>query len=264
MTFSYPGFCWHHYHKNQLTSTNECIRALKGFGKVDIVLSAREQTKGRGLDKNTWHSEAGKNILMSLAFNPLLEDASRQFEISTAIALGVLDMLKSYLPDRNDLFIKWPNDIYAGDFKICGMLIQHQLIGSSINQTIAGIGLNVNQDVFPDYLPNPVSMKMLCDREFDVDEVLAGITKYISKRLLEQRIDAEGQKAEYLQSLYRREGLWPFMFQGEKINARISGIDQFGQLMLQTESGKLITAAMKEISYLIFSEKSSEGLQSID
>ncbi len=253
MTFSYPGFYWHHYQKNQLTSTNECIRNLNGFGKEDIVLSALEQTKGRGLDKNTWHSQAGKNVLMSLAFNPLLEDASRQFEISTAIALGVLDMLKSFLPDQDDFFIKWPNDIYAGDFKICGMLIEHQLIGSSINQTIAGIGLNVNQDNFPDFLPNPTSMKILSDMEFNTDEVLSGVIKYISKRLVAQRTDSEGQKDEYLQSLYRREGFWPFVFQDEKIIARISGIDQYGQLELQTESGNYITAAMKEISYLIFS-----------
>lgn len=264
MTFSFPGFCWHHYHKNILSSTNECVRSLEGFGKDDIVLTALEQTKGRGMDKNTWHSEVGKNILMSLAFNPLLDDASRQFEISTAIALGVLDVLKSFLPNQDDLFIKWPNDIYAGDFKICGMLIEHQLIGSSIKQTIAGIGLNVNQDVFPDNLPNPVSMKMLSGMEFNPDDVLSGITMYISKRLLEQRADAEGQKSEYLQSLYRRDGFWPFLFQAEKINARIIGIDQYGQLKLQTESGNHITAAMKEISYLIFPEKSFEGLQSED
>lgn len=141
-------------------STNE--EARRHIMHIDnlSVLSAMTQTEGRGQHGNRWLSHPGENLTFSIVLKKLGIKANQQSAISQATALSLTDLL-----DKHGIIsrIKWPNDIYVGDRKICGILIENSLKGTRIDWSIIGIGLNVNQSSFPEDLPNPTSMS-LCNK----------------------------------------------------------------------------------------------------
>ena len=141
----------------RVDSTND--EARRHISEIDnlSVLSALEQTKGRGQRGNRWSSQPGENLTFSLVVKDFRIKANEQSAISQATALSLVDLLSRHEIKAR---IKWPNDIYAGDEKICGILIENSLKGSEIDWSIIGIGLNVNQTAFPEDLPNPTSMKL--------------------------------------------------------------------------------------------------------
>lgn len=141
----------------RVDSTND--EARRQISEIDnlSVVSALEQTKGRGQRGNRWSSQPGENLTFSLVVKDFRIKANEQSAISQATALSLVDLLSRHEIKAR---IKWPNDIYAGDEKICGILIENSLKGSEIDWSIIGIGLNVNQTAFPEDLPNPTSMKL--------------------------------------------------------------------------------------------------------
>lgn len=141
----------------RVDSTND--EARRHISEIDnlSVVSAMEQTKGRGQRGNRWSSQPGENLTFSLVVKDFRIKANEQSAISQATALSLVDLLSRHEIKAR---IKWPNDIYAGDEKICGILIENSLKGSEIDWSIIGIGLNVNQTAFPEDLPNPTSMKL--------------------------------------------------------------------------------------------------------
>ena len=141
----------------RVDSTND--EARRHISEIDnlSVVSALEQTKGRGQRGNRWSSQPGENLTFSLVVKDFRIKANEQSAISQATALSLIDLLSRHEIKAR---IKWPNDIYAGDEKICGILIENSLKGSEIDWSIIGIGLNVNQTAFPEDLPNPTSMKL--------------------------------------------------------------------------------------------------------
>ena len=143
-------------HLEEVSSTNDFLRAYEPMADV-TVLSASYQTNGRGQMGNTWISNSGENALFSILVCPSALKASDGFVLSQAMALSIKEVLDAYL---EGISIKWPNDIYCGDEKICGILIENSLKGSEIDWSIIGIGLNVNQTSFPEHLPNPTSMRL--------------------------------------------------------------------------------------------------------
>ena len=141
----------------ETASTNSLLRELvikESLAEGSVVV-ADFQTAGRGQIGNTWESEAGKNLMFSLVLYPTCIPANRQFLISQIAALSVKETLDSY---TDHVTVKWPNDIYWKEKKICGMLIENDLMGRNINQSIAGIGININQEIFHSSAPNPVSL----------------------------------------------------------------------------------------------------------
>ena len=141
----------------RVDSTND--EARRHISEIDnlSVVSALEQTKGRGQHGNTWLSMPGENLTFSLIVKDFRIKANEQSAISQATALSLTKLLGRYGIEAR---IKWPNDIYAGDNKICGILIENSLKGMEIDWSIIGIGLNVNQTSFPEDLPNPTSMRL--------------------------------------------------------------------------------------------------------
>ena len=141
----------------RVDSTND--EARRHISEIDnlSVVSALEQTKGRGQRGNRWSSQPGENLTFSLVVKDFRIKANEQSAISQATALSLVDLLSRHEIKAR---IKWPNDIYAGDNKICGILIENSLKGMEIDWSIIGIGLNVNQTAFPEDLPNPTSMKL--------------------------------------------------------------------------------------------------------
>ena len=174
-------------HIDETDSTN---RWLKDNGEGDMVVVASYQTAGKGCGTNSWESERGKNLTFSLLIHPEGMPANRQFHITEAVSVAE---------------IKWPNDIYVGDQKICGVLIENRLQGSDIKDSIIGIGLNVNQTAFVSDAPNPVSLYQLTKLKTDLDELLI---RFLTE--FDSAYQCVTTPIAYRQRLYRKgkEGLY--------------------------------------------------------
>jgi BirA family biotin operon repressor/biotin-[acetyl-CoA-carboxylase] ligase len=174
--------------------------------------------------------------------------ARDKFFISEAVALGIKDALHYYLHDC-DIAIKWPNDIYVDDKKICGILIENTLSGNCIGRSIVGIGLNVNQTEFVSDAPNPISMKMLTDEEYDLDEVLGRIVTSILERLGQEKVE---RHVDYMDSLrYRAGANYVEAASGETFYATISDVATTGHLSLTDMEGNTRVYAFKEVTLVL-------------
>ena len=144
-------------HIAKADSTNGYLNALCEKEKVSELTTvvADFQTAGRGQRGNSWESEYGKNLMFSFVLYPTFLEARKQFLLSQIASLAVKETLDLYI---GDVSIKWPNDIYWKDKKICGMLIENDLMGIHISQSIAGVGININQKEFHSSAPNPISI----------------------------------------------------------------------------------------------------------
>ena len=151
-------------------STNDFLRQYTPGEDEDMTVVWTDfQRKGRGQGSNQWESEAGKNLTFSVLIHPDKVRAQDQYIISMAVA----ETMHRFLSGMVDaaIQIKWPNDIYVGDSKIGGILIENHLSGEHIKDCIIGIGLNVNQTVFVSDAPNPISMRMICAQsDFDAHD----------------------------------------------------------------------------------------------
>lgn len=160
-------------------STNKTLReGLETYDNLS-VLAAREQTAGRGQGTHTWYSTKGKNLTFSILYNPEMLLAQDMILITCATTLGIRDYL---LEKGVTARIKWPNDIWVGDRKICGILIDNILDGKRIRHSIIGIGLNLNEKDWPSDLPNPVSLGNITGKAYDTDTELELLTKKIRRR----------------------------------------------------------------------------------
>ena len=161
-------------HINETNSTNNYLQSLCSEQKVEelTVVVADFQTSGRGQRGNSWESAPSKNLLFSTVIFPEFLEARRQFLISQVISLAIKEELDTY---TTDISIKWPNDIYWKEKKICGMLIENDLMGRNISQSIVGIGININQEAFHGAAPNPVSIYQITGKQYDIFEILKTI-----------------------------------------------------------------------------------------
>ena len=142
---------------DEVKSTNEYVRShIDTLDNLSVV-AALHQTHGRGQGVHEWHSQAGQNLTFSILVKSPDIQASGQAEISGTVAHSIVNLLERH---GIQAWIKPPNDIWVSDKKICGLLIEHSLRGNRISWSIIGIGLNVNQTVFPDDMPNPTSMAL--------------------------------------------------------------------------------------------------------
>ena len=215
----------------------------------DIIL-AQCQTAGRGQRGHTWESRKGENLTFSLLLEPLFLSPSEQFLISECVALGVCDALMHYGIEAQ---IKWTNDIYIGDRKLAGILIEHKLQGSALARTVAGIGLNVNQKAFSGDLPNPISMAQATGREFDREEVLQTVTTSLMARYEQLREGgAKDLQADYHQRLYRlgQEHCYALP-DGSRFRGIIRGVEPTGALRIENERGELLSFLFKEVEFVI-------------
>jgi len=161
-------------------STNVLINEIVEENKdTDIYLpdffcvSTHYQTAGKGQGNKTWLSNKGENILASFYFQPSIEP-KKQFFFNYFFALTIRKVLSQYV---DDVAIKKPNDIYAGDKKIAGILIEHHIQGDSLKYSIAGVGININQTKFDPLLQNPTSLKLISGKEFNIESILEEIVQ---------------------------------------------------------------------------------------
>ena len=176
-------------------STNSELR--RRIGELDnlSVIAAREQTAGRGQGDHSWFSSPAANLTFSILFRfgegfPVTLGSSDAVLVTQITTLAIRDHLLSRgIGSR----IKWPNDIWTGDRKICGILIENRSMGGMVTSSIVGIGLNVNETGWPAGLPNPVSMRELSGKVYNLDEELLGLTERLRSRY-EEAASPEGRR----------------------------------------------------------------------
>jgi len=207
-----------------------------------MAVVADYQTAGRGCGTNTWESERGKNLLFSLLIHPAEVPAVKQFRISMAISLAILDTLEQYI---GDVSIKWPNDIYWRNGKLGGILIENRLQGGCIKDCIIGVGLNVNQEQFHSDAPNPVSLKRIHGQETEREQLLSDILVRFDEYL------TQDLKARYLSRLYRRKGFHPYADKEGAFMAEIIDVEDDGHLLLRDDNGHDRRYAFKEVQFVI-------------
>lgn len=233
----------------ETTSTNSLLRELieKEALPEGSVVVADFQTAGRGQVGNVWESEAGKNLMFSTVLYPTCIPANLQFLISQIAALSVKETLDLY---TDHVSVKWPNDIYREEKKICGMLIENDLSGRNLYCSIIGIGINLNQRVFRGDAPNPVSLFQIIGKEVDREEVLDHFLSIFYRYYLSLlREEYEDIRARYRAALYRKEGYHAYRDGAGEFEARIHDIEPTGHLLLALKDGSIRRYAFKEVSY---------------
>ena len=205
------------------------------------------QTAGRGQRGNSWESEARANLLFSFVLYPDFLEARKQFLLSQITALALQELLSQY---TDEIRIKWPNDIYWKDKKICGTLIENDLTGVHISRSISGTGVNLNQESFLSDAPNPVSLFQITGRRYDRKEILCDFMERVAQyyTLLKDG-ETELIASRYQAVLYRKEGFHAYKDKDGSFRARICGIEPSGALILEDESGKRREYMFKEVSF---------------
>lgn len=235
-----------------IDSTNSEAQRSISQGQDMDVFAALFQTAGRGQRGNKWESGRGKNLTFSILFKPTHILAPEQFIISKIVSLGVV----KYLEKRGvQAKIKWPNDIYVEDRKICGILIENTIMADKVSASIAGIGVNINQREFSSDAPNPTSL--LLERgereDFDLKTELALLLDIISELYDLTKSGRFDLKQEYHEKLYRVgiKSRFRDILDGEEFEGTILGLDNSSCLMIQREDGVVKHYAFKEVKYLI-------------
>ena len=213
------------------------------------IIRTEFQSDGRGQKGNTWESETGKNLIISIILHPENVAPSDQFLISMMISLGIYDFLKEEFPGCR---IKWPNDIYVNDDKIAGILIENSIMDNTILNSIAGIGLNINQKVFLSDAPNPVSMSMITGKEYNCDDCFNALTDSLDKRHAQLKAeDYSNIRSDYKTQLYRLNEWSDFRDSDIVFKGRIVSVNTEGMLMIERQNGKIKGYSFKEVEFIL-------------
>ena len=246
-------------------STNRLLKQLVGAGSAcpyggfgaggpcpyePTALIAETQTAGRGQQGRYWEAAPGQNITCSLLLYPHFLSLKKHFLLSEIVALGIKDALDSLTPHLSPFVIKWPNDIYYGDRKIAGILIENDIMQQQIIRSIVGIGLNVNQEVFTSDAPNPVSLKQLLGKSIALDEVLDVMLRQIMQWYQKLKDGQFGDIAvAYHEALYCKTGFYRYEDKQGVFNAQIQSVSDDGFLRLRTDEGEERCYAFREVSF---------------
>jgi BirA family biotin operon repressor/biotin-[acetyl-CoA-carboxylase] ligase len=185
------------------------------------------------------------NLTFSLLLKPHFILAKQQFDLTMAVSLGVFDFLSVRIPER--VKIKWPNDLLIGEKKITGILIENGLVGEQIQQSIVGIGLNINQTVFS--VATATSLKLETGLDFANNDELNALLQKLETRYLQLRAGKRAElRAAYLKNLYRIGEEQSFISNGQQLQGRIDGVDESGRLKVHTD-GIDRFFGLKEISF---------------
>lgn len=240
---------WH----NSVTSSNSiCAQRCEEGAAEGLVIAAMFQEMGRGQRGNSWESEAGRNLTFSILLRPGHLRVDEQFYLSKVAAASVCDWVSAYV-SGDDVTIKWPNDIYIGDSKVAGILIENSFSSAMLGTSVVGIGINLNQQTFPDDIPNPTSLGLATGMEFDLHSSLAEFLECFARRyeLLSDEQSRFQLDEYYLKKLYRRDLYHGYCDKNGNFKAKIAGVKPTGELVLQLPTGELRVYAFKEVMFLI-------------
>ena len=236
---------------NAIDSTSTFLKEMAKKSNLEnyTVVVTKSQTKGRGQRENSWISEPNKNLTFSVFIKDFELLVLNQKYLNFAVCLAVFDVIKKHL--NTNIFIKWPNDIMSANQKICGILIENKIADAKINQTILGIGLNVNQDIFPMQFKKISSLKKITGKLYDLDQLLNEIISVLKKRTQALTTDKFLKlEQEYLNVLYKKN--IPSMFKTADnvlFMGKIVGVSKTGKLKIELENKTIKKFQIKEISF---------------
>lgn len=229
-------------------STNTLAADLAGkteMAEGSLVITAY-QSAGRGQRGNTWSVEPGKNFTFSLLLKPKFLSVKDQFYLHRFVSLGLTDYLQNYFGD--EVKIKWPNDILIRNKKVCGVLIENQLSGIQLTQSVVGIGLNMNQKKFG--VTTASSLSVLSGKEYDLQEELEKLLSLLERRYLQlKQNNFDLLNTQYLQRLHWINERHTFSDLEKTFEGEITGTDEIGRLQIKSREG-IRTFDVKEVSYL--------------
>ena len=210
---------------------------------------AVDQYAGRGQQGTVWQSEPGKNLTFSLLLMPAFLDPKHQFRLTVAVSIALVRWLESLLP--TPVAIKWPNDLYVGDRKIGGILIENILKGKYWKSAVVGIGLNVNQTEFPEAIrARTTSVKQILQTDSVLTEQMTDLCRYVERSYAELRAgEYDDQLTFYTQHLYRRGEPHPFLIDGVRVNGILDGVTETGRLRVDF-NGYVVDFDIKEIAFV--------------
>lgn len=233
---------------NEIHSTQTLASQMLARGELShgTFVVAGYQTQGRGYASNTWYSSPMTNLLGTLYIEYSSLPAQEQFTVTTAVSVAIARFLEKEL--QRQVFIKWPNDIFVNDRKICGLLIENQILGNHLRSSLIGIGLNVNEAHFPDNLPQAISMFQLDG----INRKIRAVAHALASSILgfaETPDFSETSRREYLSRLYRKDKAALYKSGDETFEGIIRGVDVYGRLVVENKGG-MQTYGFKEVEYL--------------
>ncbi len=233
-----------------IDSTNEFLKGLSAQQDLEnfTVVTAENQTKGKGQRGAVWNSEVGKNLIMSVLVRDFLTDINAIFNLNIAFSLAVIAALKK--KNIPDLSIKWPNDILSANKKIGGILIENSIKSDAAILSIVGLGLNVNQTNF-EGLPKASSLSIVIGQDLDKEELLSVIMANLEKNVAESLQNPTNLRQQYVDLIYKKEIPMPFMNQNnKKFMGIIQGISPIGRLLVLLEDDSVVEFDIKEVQML--------------
>jgi len=238
----------------EVVSTNDLAisRIANGEAHEGDVICAQRQTHGRGHAGNVWESEPHMNLLCSFILQPHHLEPARQFILTQVVSVAVMEVVQSYVPHES-CTVKWPNDLYINDMKVGGILFQNTIRGNVIDFAVAGLGINVNQLVFGNDIPNPVSLRQLLKVEISLKEfgmqVANSILKYY--RFTFSYSGIKTIENQYTSHLFRRGEKASYQMNDLFFEGIIEGVDEFGRLLMRMADNTIHSFQFKEIAFVI-------------
>ena len=240
-------FSKYHFNLNEIDSTNNFLiklNKLKKF-KYPVVATADFQNMGKGRNKNSWQSQKGKNLLLSILFNHKVE-LNDQFKLNAIISLSIAELVSIYTD--NKVYVKWPNDIIVCNNKIAGVIVENTVRKNIIKSSVIGIGVNINQKKFQKFNPDATSLSILNNKKYEIDEV--------KKRLLELiEINYKNFDPKFLiqynNILFRKNKYTKFVTGENIFRAKIQSVQYDGSVIMKDETGKSKKFKVNDIKYLL-------------
>lgn len=230
-------------------STNAYLKRLLRSQETEdyTVITAQRQSQGRGQMGTIWESDIGKNLTFSVLKKNIGLTADKGFVLNVCVSMAIYEVLQKF--QVPELAVKWPNDILSGTAKLCGILIENNLLGNQINTSVIGIGLNVNQTSFEN-LPRVSSLKMLLGGTFNLDGLLEEIVKRM--KIIFAAFEENGSATlwdAYEKALFRKGVVATFEKKnGDVFKGIIEGVSNSGKLVVSSEDGKKEKFGLKEVS----------------
>ena len=232
---------------NEIDSTNKFLLDLNKKRQFtnSVVVTADYQTKGKGRRANSWESEKGKNLLISILFKHNLK-IENQFLFSAAISLSIQKLISQFT--NEEVYIKWPNDIMINNKKIAGFIIDNLLQKNTIHTTIVGIGINVNQLNFKKYNPEATSISLINNSVIDLDYLKNELINILDENY--NNMD-DGFVKKYNKLLFMKNSYVNFKIKEKIIKAKIHSVDKMGALLLEKKNKGLERFEVNQVCYLL-------------
>ncbi len=210
------------------------------------VIYTDYQSKGKGQRGNSWESEEGENILISIILDTKFVEPTDFYDLTIITSLAIHDLLSDYL--KKDIKIKWPNDLIYESKKIGGILIETYIRQNIIEWCILGVGLNINQKKFRD--ENAISLADICGQRFDREELTNLLLQKVEAKYFQlQKGDIKSLRKEYIANLYWKNEIHVFQSEGSYFSGRILNVEPAGKLRMETENGERLFD-FKEVKFI--------------